>query len=128
MSTEVHTSRLEAARLGALLTALRSIDGELSLPLVLALVAVASQPGISINGLAKCIQVPQQTASRYVAILQGRYQLANASVNPFVAKPLLSLQVSTNDPRRRALFVTQQGNDILKEITNQLYTEATHGP
>ena len=118
-------NKLEAARLGALLTVLHSMDGDLSLPLLLTLVAVAWQPGMSINGLAKRIQVPQQTASRYVAILQGRYHLSNAGMNSFSDKPLLSLQVSTNDPRRRALFVTSHGNDVLKRIIDQLYTEAT---
>ena len=128
MSDRPHISALEVARLGALLTALHSIDVDLSLPLLLTLVAVARQPGMSINGLAKRIQVPQQTASRYVAILQGRYHLSSASANSFADKPLLSLQVSTNDPRRRALFVTSHGDDVLKGIINQLYTEATRGP
>src|SRR3712207_1175686 len=100
---------LDTDRLDALLKALRSIEIDLSLPLLLTLVAVARDPGISINELSERIGVPQQTASRYVAILQGRYQTPAGGENAFTTNPLLSLEISTSDPRRRALFLTSYG-------------------
>jgi DNA-binding MarR family transcriptional regulator len=114
-------SKPATKRLDAVLAALRSLGSDLSLPLLVTLVAIARDPGLSINDLSDRIEVPQQTASRYVAILQGRYQLASGSANPFAGQPLLSLQVSANDPRRRALFLTPQGRTRLADILEKLY-------
>jgi DNA-binding MarR family transcriptional regulator len=116
------TSNLDRKRLDAVLAALRSLGGDLSLPLLVTLVAIARDPGLSINELSDRIEVPQQTASRYVAILQGRYQMASGSANPFAGQPLVSLEVSANDPRRRALFLTPQGRTRLADILEKLYT------
>jgi DNA-binding MarR family transcriptional regulator len=112
---------LDSDRLDAVLAALRSMASDLSLPLLITLVAIARDPGLSINELADRIQVPQQTASRYVAILQGRYQMAGGG-NTFANEPLLSLEVSVNDPRRRALYLTPQGKARLEDILWALYS------
>jgi DNA-binding MarR family transcriptional regulator len=109
-------------QLDAVLAALRSMGGDLSLPLLITLFTIARTPGISINELADRIQVPQQTASRYVAILQGRYQMASGAGSMFASAPLLSLRVSANDPRRRALFLTPEGRTRLAGILEKLYT------
>jgi DNA-binding MarR family transcriptional regulator len=113
---------LNSDQLNAVLAALRSVGSDLSLPLLITLVAIARDPGLSINELADRIQVPQQTASRYVAILQGRYQMAGGAGNAFAGEPLLSLQVSANDPRRRALYLTPEGSARVADILSKLYT------
>jgi DNA-binding MarR family transcriptional regulator len=108
-------------RLDAVLRALRSVGGDLSLPLLMTLVAIAREPGLSINDLVDRIQVPQQTASRYVAILQGRYKIPGGAENTFGNGPLVSLQVSIDDPRRRALFLTSHGKRRLVRVLANLY-------
>lgn len=116
------------SRLDAVARALRSIESELSLPLLLTLTAVARHPGISVNELAQQIDVPQQTASRYVSILQGRYQMLDSGENSFARNPYLSLTVSAVDPRRRAIFLTSRGKGRLAEIIQELYNqEAAEG-
>jgi DNA-binding MarR family transcriptional regulator len=114
-------SKLDTDQLEAALTALRSIGSDLSLPLLITLLAVARAPGLSVNELAERIQVPQQTASRYVAVLQGRYQIAGSNEITFAGKPLISLQVSASDPRRRALFLTRYGETRLARFIEDLY-------
>jgi DNA-binding MarR family transcriptional regulator len=114
---------LEERKLDALLRALVSVGAELSLPLLMTLVAVSRSPGLSINELAERIEIPQQTASRYVAILQGRYQTPGSEESPFARNPLITLEVSTDDPRRRALFLTSRGRAKLSNIINALYTK-----
>jgi DNA-binding MarR family transcriptional regulator len=114
-------SKLDPDQLEAALIALRSIGSDLSLPLLITLLAVARVPGLSVNELAERIQVPQQTASRYVAVLQGRYQMAGANEVTSAGKPLISLQVSTDDPRRRALFLTRYGETRLARFIERLY-------
>jgi DNA-binding MarR family transcriptional regulator len=104
------------SRVAGLIRILRSLEPDLNLQLALTLLAVARQPGISVGELADDTQVPQQTASRYVAILQGRYELPGSDGNSFARSPLLSLEVSKHDPRRRALFLTTQGSKRLNRI------------
>ena len=60
-------------RLIGLAEALRPIQDELGLPQLLALLTIATEPGLSVNELAEHLELPQQTASRYVATLAGRY-------------------------------------------------------
>lgn len=103
-------------RVDALIRILRSLEPDLNLQLSLTLLTVARQPGLSIGELADRIRVPQQTASRYVAILQGRYELPGSDGNSFARNPLLSLEVSQQDPRRRALFLTPNGTKRLNRI------------
>jgi DNA-binding MarR family transcriptional regulator len=103
-------------RVVALIRTLRSLEPDLNLQLALTLLVVARQPGLSIGELADQIQSPQQTASRYVAILQGRYELPGSDSNSFARNPLLSLEVSKQDPRRRALFLTTHGTKRLNRI------------
>ena len=111
----------DSEQLDAVLAAMRSAGTDLSLPLFTTLVAVARDPGLSINDLAECMQIPQQTASRYVAVLQGRYQMPGGGENAAAGKPLLSLQVSAEAPRRRALFLTAQGRARLADILGKLF-------
>jgi DNA-binding MarR family transcriptional regulator len=98
---------------------LKSIETDLNLSLALALVAVAREPGLSVNELAERLDVPQQTASRYAAILQGRYDLPESESNKLTRNPFLSLEVNAHDPRRRALYLTSYGKRWLGRILRQ---------
>ena len=102
-------------RIEAVFSLLRSLEPDLSLPLALTLFAIAREPGLSIGELAERIDVPQQTASRYVAVLQGRYELSSTGID-FSRNPLISLQISQDDPRKRALFLTLDGAARVRQI------------
>jgi DNA-binding MarR family transcriptional regulator len=99
---------------------LKSIGPDLSLPLLLTILVVARRPGLSINDLADELDVPQQTASRYVSVLQGRYQLPGRSENAFAKRPFLALGISTDDSRSRALHLTDEGTAEVRRLQNQL--------
>lgn len=86
---------------------LAEIDSDLGLALTRVLLEAALRPGLSINELADRLGVPQQTASRHVAMLQGRYEQLNPTIRPGAA--LVSLEISLEDPRKRALFLTKDG-------------------
>ena len=60
--TDAHLSQLVA-----LANALRPLQADLSLSQLLALIAIAVEPGLSVNELADRLNIPQQTASRHVA-------------------------------------------------------------
>jgi DNA-binding MarR family transcriptional regulator len=107
-------------RLSAVFDALAPVESDLGLPLLLTLLAIAKRPGLSINDLAELISVPQQTASRYVAILQGRYQSPGQIENAFVRNPLVSFEVSAEDPRRRALYLSARGEARVSEFLEKL--------
>lgn len=92
---------------------LEAVPGGLGLGPLLALVSVGTTPGISVNELAERIDVPQQTASRYVAQLMGRYQ---EIVDNILPAPFLEQRVSTNDPRKRALYLTDQGRKTISDM------------
>lgn len=106
INTESGTSLPEASveAIGCLRAVLAAVPQGLGLGPLGALLAVAVEAGLSVNDLAERIGAPQQTASRYVAQLMGRYQ---ESAEPPV--PLLEQRVSVDDPRRRALFLTSDG-------------------
>jgi DNA-binding MarR family transcriptional regulator len=106
-------------RVEAILRAFHSLDNEMTLPVLMTLFTVMRHPGISINDLAEKIAIPQQTASRYVAILLGRYAMPGDNNRHSVS--LLSLEVSQEDPRKRALYLTNAGKSKLTTILKQLY-------
>jgi DNA-binding MarR family transcriptional regulator len=77
------------------------------------LIAIARRPGPSVNELAEELDQPQQTVSRHVAILLGRYQISEA------AEPIsfIRQEVSLTDPRSRALFLPEDGYVVLKALS-----------
>lgn len=93
---------------------LKLIESDLGAQLTLTLAVIGCEPGLSINELSDRLGSPQQTASRYVAVLQGRYESPHTS--SFARTPLLTLEVSQEDPRRRALFLTPEGKRRLNLI------------
>jgi DNA-binding MarR family transcriptional regulator len=109
-------SQTQLSVLLALSHLLEQVEGDLGLPLSRTLVAVSLEPGLSVNELAERLGVPQQTASRYVAILQGRYEAPSIPLSVSARTPLLALEISQLDPRRRALFVTPEGEKRIERL------------
>lgn len=108
-------------RLRKLFKAMSGMESEMSLPLLNTLLAVAVTPGISVNDLAELIRVPQQTASRYVSILQGRYQTLGSTENIFMETPLLEIGISMDDPRKRAVELTAHGKARVEQLLKDIY-------
>jgi DNA-binding MarR family transcriptional regulator len=113
------------AKLASLANALRPLQAELGLPQLLALLTIAGEPGLSVNELADRLGVPQQTASRHVGALAGRYQGVFESVVSETSgrsklDPLISQEISQTDPRRRALFISKQGRALLNATAERL--------
>lgn len=102
--------------LAAIASLLEQVDGDLGIALSRTLLQTALRPGLSINELAEYLGVPQQTASRYIAVLQGRYEQSSVSLTVSARKPLLTLKVSQIDPRRRAIFLTTEGKKRIDKL------------
>ncbi len=124
MPDKANESEEMRATLAALANALRAVQDELALPQLLALLTIANDPGLSVNELAERLNLPQQTASRYVAALAGRYQ---GMFGPVAAEtgrsklaPFITQEISQSDPRRRALFISKQGRALLDEVAEHL--------
>lgn len=103
-------TQLERAQLMEVRDGLQGVQDILSLPQLVTLLTIAAEPGLSINELAEKVSVPQQTASRYVAVLLGRYQNLTAD-KPIM--PLIDHAPNLEDPRRRALYLNEEGTKIV---------------
>ena len=93
--------------------ALLAVQGQLSLQQLVALLTIGADPGLSVNELADRMRIPQQSASRHVAVLTGRYQ------NDSTGAPLDVLvlqQISPSDPRSRALHLTSAGETLIAGV------------
>jgi DNA-binding MarR family transcriptional regulator len=114
----------EQSYVSRLSRALEPLQSELGLPQLLALFRIALEPGLSVNDLAERMGCPQQTASRYVAMLLGRYSAGADSdlqnQNQSKLDPLISQEISQADPRRRALFLSAQGRTLLRKMVSQV--------
>jgi DNA-binding MarR family transcriptional regulator len=113
----VNKGRLEALEAG-----LKAAGPDLSIPLLRTLIAVYLNPNLSVNELADLIDIPQQTASRYVAILQGRYRNLESS-SALARSPLLSQRASTADLRRYELALTSRGVAKLSSILDEVFSK-----
>lgn len=111
------------ASLTALATVLKSFDGSLTLGQLRALIQIALEPGLSINTLAERLEISQQSASRHAAILLGRYQTLENVTSDQV---MVSQQISLDDPRKRALFVTEKGAASIAVIERCLFDWCNH--
>ena len=94
---------------------------ELSLPQLTALLTIAMRPGISVNDLADDNGFTQQTASRYVAVLSGRYQALDSG-EPSDA--LITQSVNETDPRRRALNLTEAGHWLVEAMVQEIESDS----
>lgn len=99
--------------LRTLLSALQKVSDELALGQVTALLAIAVEPGLSVNELAERLGTPQQTISRHVGVLLGRYQqdTQGSDTRPFVVQ-----EINQNDPRRRALALSERGREFITAL------------
>jgi len=125
MNSDARFGLSDRRKLEALTIGLRQVQFDWSLPQLIALLQIALEPGLSVNELADRIGVSQQTASRYVAALLGRYQdVTNAAeaVRGDRSKldPLINQTISQVDPRRRALFISGDGQALLKRVLSKL--------
>lgn len=98
----------ELNRLAAALQAAESIG----LPALICLLTVALNEGLSVSQLAEQTRTPQQSVSRYVAVLLGRYQM-DAGSN---FEPLIEQRISQSDPRKRSLYLTEAGAELIKQL------------
>lgn len=103
--------------------ALKVAEPDLGIPLLRTLIAIYLNPNLSVTELAETIGVPQQTASRYVAILQGRYQTMDAT-SSFSRDPLLTTRPSSSDLRRYELVLTTRGVTKIEAIVNKMFSGA----
>ena len=100
------------AILDALSRGLQPIHEQLSLSQLLALVIIAREPGLSVNDVAERMRVTQQAASRTLGTLAGRYA-PDAGERP---PELVRQEISKTDPRRRAVYLTDAGLDLLEDV------------
>jgi DNA-binding MarR family transcriptional regulator len=110
-------------KLTKLIRGLEPLQKELSLPQLLTLLQIAVSPGLSVNDLAEKLGIPQQTASRHVSALLGRYQGTPAGsdlTERSTLDPLIVQEINQNDPRSRALFVSEQGDVFLEKLVSQI--------
>ncbi len=100
--------------LRSLLAALQKVSDELTLDQVTALLTIAVEPGLSVNDLAERLGIPQQTISRHVGVLLGRYQqdAQGADARPFVVQ-----EINQSDPRRRALALSERGRELIAALS-----------
>lgn len=106
-------------RLKAMREVIASASVDLSMSQLLALLTVAVEPNLSVNDLAERMNVPQQSASRFVAILLGRHKAASGVS---LEEPLIYQEVSSSDPRKRALTLTTSGRKLIAKIINPIST------
>jgi DNA-binding MarR family transcriptional regulator len=97
----------------AIRDALLALHKQMSLSQLVALLTIHSYPGLSVNDLADALDVPQQSASRHVAFLTGRYQLEPADQPP---EAFVMQQINHNDPRSRALYLTDEGLSLVNKF------------
>jgi DNA-binding MarR family transcriptional regulator len=114
-------------RLESLLTCLQPLQSELSLPQLLALFQIALNPGLSVNELGERLSCPQQTASRHVAALLGRYQGEVVAIGAqggsrSKLEPLITQEISQSDPRSRALSLSKHGVVFVRELLMSMST------
>lgn len=91
---------------------LAAVEG-LGLPALICLIAIALQEGISVTELSEQTGAPQQSTSRYVSQLLGRYQ-TDFAPKPF--EPLVEQRISAADPRKRSLYLTDLGASLVRAL------------
>jgi DNA-binding MarR family transcriptional regulator len=89
------------------------IGDDLSLPAVRAFLLIAIEPGLSVSQLADRLSLPQQSVSRYVGLLMGRYLNTPTESH---ARALVSQGISQVDPRKRSLELTELGRKRVAKL------------
>lgn len=73
-------------------------------------------PGVSVNDVSELLEMPQQSASRIISQLSGRYEISPGR-QPV---ELVRHEVGREDTRKRALYLTTAGNALVTKITASL--------
>lgn len=87
----------------------------LSFGQIAVLLSAAEKPGMSINELAEFNGLSQQTTSRYVSMLSGRYSESEDQVE------YLSQSLGLDDPRKRFVALNENGETFVKKFLDTLY-------
>ncbi len=103
----------DLSRLKRLERVLKTVSQDLNLPQVVCLLIIGANPGLSVNALSESSGYPQQSTSRHISILLGRYQI-DPETPPI--EPLITQGVNAEDPKKRALFLTDRGRRILRDL------------
>lgn len=104
--------------LGPVRAVLKEASSKLSLPQLLLLLIIAEKPGLSVNELSELTSLSQPVASRTLGILMGRYEGSEGT-----SVQLVDQRINNQDPRRRALFLTEEGETLVKEL-EKIFREA----
>jgi DNA-binding MarR family transcriptional regulator len=111
--TDLRMQSLWSADCAKLADALQPTTEVIGLVHLVALLIIGSRPGISVNELAESLAIPQQTASRHVSLLLARYQ---SPAYPGLTDPLIVQEVHSQDPRSRALKLTEAGIQLVRPL------------
>jgi DNA-binding MarR family transcriptional regulator len=91
--------------------ALAPLVPTIGLPQLAVLLAVAERPGASVNEIAELLEMPQQSASRAIAMLSGRYEIAGV-----MPEMLVDQGINGDDPRKRAITLTVSGERLVNRL------------
>jgi DNA-binding MarR family transcriptional regulator len=94
--------------------ALRELNAEMPMQQAHILLYVASNPGITMADLAKETQLAQSSCSRSVAALSKFKGLGTPGLN------LVEAAIDPHEPRRRILFLTDEGRTYITKIMKLL--------
>lgn len=86
----------------------------LGLPALICLLEIALDEGLSASELAERTGAPQQSVSRYVSMLLGRYQSPNMIE---AIEPLIEQRINLVDPRKRSLYITETGSGLIARFS-----------
>jgi DNA-binding MarR family transcriptional regulator len=111
-------STIDGAVLRQLSSGLSAAE-HIGLPSLICLLQIALDEGVSVSDLAERVRAPQQSVSRYVSILLGRYQ---NSVSPAPIEPLIEQRINSADPRKRSLHLTRAGAELVAGLARPVQT------
>jgi DNA-binding MarR family transcriptional regulator len=89
----------------------------IGLPALICLLEIAYSDSVSVTEIVDRTGMPQQSVSRYVSVLMGRYQSEFASSS---FEPLIEQRINRTDPRKRSLHLTNAGAELARGILGQL--------
>jgi DNA-binding MarR family transcriptional regulator len=101
-----------------LLAEFQKIDNEFPLQYAICLVEIALNEGLSLSELSKKTGMPLSTVSRIVGALSQKRQKG-------VPYDLVKSNVSETEKRRKELYLTQRGKDVVSNITDIMGTEGS---
>ena len=99
------------------LETLRKVDSEFPLQYSICLAQISMQEGMSLTELANKMDLGLSTVSRIVGALSKYRQ----NGNPY---GLIELKISPEERRKKAIFLTDKGRDVLAQIYKALESNA----